>query len=88
MHPINRNSPPYGWAEEQLLAAEAESLILLTAIDETFAQTVHSRSSYAASELVWGASFAPMYRNTGGAMELDLSLLDQLKPRPSQAADD
>ncbi|MGA2992217.1 MAG: ion channel [Candidatus Korobacteraceae bacterium] len=88
VHPIDRASPLFGWTEERLLAAEAEFLILLTAIDETFAQTVHSRSSYIASEVVWGASFAPMYRNAGGAMELDLSRLDQLKPRPSQAAAD
>ncbi len=88
VHPIDGDSPLFGWTEEQLLAAQAEFLILLTATDETFAQAVHSRSSYVAREVIWGASFAPMFRNLGGAMELDLSRLDQLKPRPSQAAAD
>jgi inward rectifier potassium channel len=88
VHPIDRQSPLFGWTEERLLAAEAEFLILLTAIDETFVQTVHSRSSYVAREVVWGASFAPMYRNVHGAMELDLSKLDHLKPLSSQVAAD
>jgi inward rectifier potassium channel len=88
VHPIDGNSPLFGWTERRLLAAEAEFLILLTATDETFAQAVQSRSSYVAREVVWGANFASMFRNVGGAMELDLSRLDQLKPGPSQAAAD
>jgi len=86
VHPIDEDSPLFGWTPERLLEASAEFLILLTAIDETFAQTVHSRSSYAASEVLWNARFAPMYRNVGGAMELDLSRLHSVTPAGSQAA--
>jgi inward rectifier potassium channel len=50
VHPIDENSPLFGWTRERLVESNAEFLILLTAIDDTFAQTVHSRSSYAASE--------------------------------------
>ena len=75
MHPIDEQSPLFGWTEERLIESSAEFLILLTAIDETFAQTVHSRSSYAADEVLWNARFAPMYRNVEGAMELDISRL-------------
>jgi inward rectifier potassium channel len=88
VHPIDRESPLYGWTEERLLAAEAEFLILLAATDETFAQVVLSRSSYVAREVVWGASFVPMYVNVGGAMELDPSKLDHFNPFPSRAAAD
>jgi len=88
VHPIDRESPLYGWTEERLQAAGAEFLILLAATDETFAQIVHSRSSYVASEVVWGANFVPMYVNVGGAMELDPSKLDDFQPFPSRAAAD
>ena len=88
VHPIDEQSPLYGWTREQLVGSNAEFLILLTAIDETFAQTVHSRSSYAASEVLWNARFAPMYRNVKGAMELDISQLHAVTPVKSQAAAD
>ena len=89
VHPIDEDSPLFGWTQERLVESSAEFLILLTAIDETFAQTVHSRSSYAASEVLWNARFAPMYRNVGGAMELDLSRLHSVTPAgfPAAAAD-
>lgn len=60
VHPIDEASPLFGWNDERLREAEAEFLILLTAIDETFAQTVHSRSSYIADEVIWGARFLPL----------------------------
>jgi inward rectifier potassium channel len=36
-------------------------LILLTATDETFAQVVHTRSSYKADEVLFGYKFASIY---------------------------
>ena len=35
--------------------------MLLIATDETVSQSVHSRSSYQAEEIVWGAKFANMF---------------------------
>src|SRR5437868_10921194 len=61
VHPIDENSPMYGLTQEELIATDAEFLILLTGIDETFSQTVHARSSYRAEEIVWGARFANVY---------------------------
>jgi len=60
VHPIDDKSPLWGWDEQMLLESEAEFLILLTAIDDTFAQTVHNRGSYTAQEIVWGAKFLPL----------------------------
>src|SRR5579875_3805179 len=48
VHPIDDASPLRGWTRERMLEAEAEFLVLITAVDETFFQTVHSRSSYTA----------------------------------------
>ncbi len=36
-------------------------MILLTGMDETFSQEVHSRSSYRADEIVFGAKFVSMF---------------------------
>jgi inward rectifier potassium channel len=60
VHPIDERSPLWGWDEKMLRESEAEFLILLTAIDDTFAQTVHNRGSYTAEEIVWGAKFLPL----------------------------
>ena len=54
VHPIDQASPLSGVTEEQLIASDAEFLILLTATDETFSQIVHSRSSYKHQEIVSG----------------------------------
>ncbi|MEO8911118.1 MAG: ion channel [Gemmatimonadaceae bacterium] len=64
VHPIDSNSPMLGLTRQDLLDADAELLILLTGIDETLSQTVHSRSSYKAEEIVWGAKFANMFMRT------------------------
>src|SRR6185437_11938509 len=61
VHPIDAASPMSGLTQADLVAANAELLVLLTGIDETVSQTVHSRSSYQANEIVWGAKFANMF---------------------------
>jgi inward rectifier potassium channel len=60
VHSVDPGSPLYGWDEQMMREAEAEFLILLTAIDETFAQTVHNRGSYTSDEVVWNARFLPL----------------------------
>jgi inward rectifier potassium channel len=64
VHPIDPGSPMWGFTQRDLLGADAEILILLTGTDETLSQTVHSRSSYKADEIVWGAKFANMFMRT------------------------
>lgn len=61
VHPIDERSPMYRLTQEELIASDAEFLILLTGTDETFSQTVHARSSYRADEVVWGAKFSNVY---------------------------
>jgi inward rectifier potassium channel len=61
VHPIDDASPLKGITREELDASHAEFLILLTGIDETFSQTVHSRSSYKIDEVVWNAKFANVF---------------------------
>lgn len=64
VHPIDSSSPIWGLTHADLVDADAELLVLLIATDETVSQTVHSRSSYEADEIVWGAKFANMFMRT------------------------
>lgn len=68
VHPIDEQSPLWGWTPEQAIAAESEFLILMTATDEVFATMVHSRTSYAASEVLWNARFLSMFTERNGAV--------------------
>ena len=61
VHPITSESPMFGLNDEDLRQTDAEFLVLLTANDETFAQTVHTRSSFKPDEVKWGSKFSDMY---------------------------
>lgn len=80
VHPIDEKSPLYGLTEQDLRESDAEFLILLTGIDETFSQTVHSRSSYKPNEIVWGARFASIFVRSAkhGVMGMDLNRIHDI----------
>jgi inward rectifier potassium channel len=81
VHPIDERSPLHGASPESFRASEAEILILLTAMDETFSQTVHVRTSYRAEEVVWGARFGDMFlRTEEGLVGVDLRRLHDVEP--------
>jgi inward rectifier potassium channel len=64
VHPIDAASPIWGLTHADLVEADAELLVLLIATDETVSQTVHSRSSYRAEEIIWDAKFTNMFMRT------------------------
>ena len=82
VHPITDTSPLMGRTAEDLERAEAEILVLLSGIDETFEQTVHARSSYRADEIVWNARFTSMFERADGGSRLrvDISKLHEHEP--------
>src|SRR5215203_2559121 len=65
VHPINEDSPLYNCTEKDLLDNDAEIIVLISALDETFAQQVHTRTSYKSVELKFGYKFSNMYNQTG-----------------------
>ncbi len=81
VHPIDKDSPLWGQTQKDLAASEAEFLVLLTAIDDTFFQTVHARSSYKADEVVCGARFASVFNppTPGGVLSVDIGRLDEIE---------
>ncbi|GAC1685170.1 MAG: ion channel [Gemmatimonadaceae bacterium] len=84
VHPIDEASPMYGMTERDLLASEAEFLVLLRGLDETFSQAVHARTSYTAREVVWGAKFANLFHPIGddGIPTIDMHKLHRFDPVP------
>lgn len=74
VHPLDDNSPLVDMNLENLEETEATFSVLLHAFDDTFSQTVHSRTSYVAEDIVWGGKFKPVFsRGEDGIIVLDLS---------------
>ena len=61
VHPIDSQSPLHNVTAQSLADSEIEIMILLTGMDETFSQEVHSRTSYRADEIVFGEKFESMF---------------------------
>ncbi|MEN3335138.1 MAG: inward rectifier potassium channel [Blastocatellia bacterium] len=74
VHPIDETSPLYGLTDEDLHRSSAEFLILLSGIDETFSQLVHTRSSYGADGIVWNAHFANVFNRRSGQERLTIDV--------------
>ncbi|HEX8243647.1 MAG TPA: ion channel [Longimicrobium sp.] len=81
VHPIDETSPLWGLSEQDLRDEDAEFFVVLEAVDETFAQQVHSRTSYKPGEIVWGARFADVFvRRAGRPLGIDISRLHDWRP--------
>jgi inward rectifier potassium channel len=81
VHPIDADSPLRDWTGEDVAECDAEFLILLNGFDETFSQTVHTRSSYKADEIVWGARFASMFqpKDERGTISVDIRKIHDIE---------
>ena len=74
VHPLDDNSPLKDMTQDDLMKTEAGFAILLRAFDDTFSQTVHSRTAYQYTDIVWGAKFKPVFdRDEDGRIVLNLS---------------
>ena len=72
MHPIDESSPLFGEDVETLVARNAEILVVMKGLDETFASTIHARTSYAPHEIVWGRRLADIFTTLpGGRRTID-----------------
>ena len=64
VHPIDEHSPIYSFSAEDFEKSDAEFIILIKAINDTYSQNVYSRNSYKYDELIYGAKFRPMISDT------------------------
>ena len=79
VHPITETSPLRGLTAESVAGADPEVVCLITADDETFAQTVHAKSSYDKTDIVWGARFRDMYLPDADRVTIDLGRLNDIE---------
>lgn len=84
VHPIDEKSPLRGMTQDDLIASEAEFLILLNGFDETFSQTVHTRSSYVAEDVIWGARFKSIFNppRPDGTLSVDIRKMHEYEQVP------
>jgi len=61
VHMINDESPFYGFNQDDIKNAMAEVLVFVQGFNESFANTVISRTSYNYEDFVYGAKFLTMY---------------------------
>jgi inward rectifier potassium channel len=81
VHPIDENSPLAGKTRDDLEREQAEILVLLTGVDETYEQTVHARTSYRVDEIIWNARFQSVFRGESPShlLSVDVSRLHDIE---------
>jgi inward rectifier potassium channel len=77
-HPIEADSPLFGMDEEQMIADEINLVVSISGLDETSAQIVHSRQTYAAEDLRWDHEFVDIIRrDEDGRSHIDFAKVHQ-----------
>ena len=77
VHPISNVSPLFNLNETELLAKDAEFIIMMKAFDESFSQMVYSRSSYKAYEIKWGEKFVYQIKQEENGVSVDVGRIDE-----------
>lgn len=77
VHPISEKSPIYGLTKDDFHKKDIEFIVVLKAFDESSGQLVYSRSSYKASEIVWGEKFVYLAQKESGKLVVDVSRIDE-----------
>jgi len=80
VHPITERSPLSGLTRDALVVGDPEIVVMISADDETFAQTVHAKTSYDKDDIVWGARFRDMYLPDTDRVAIDLGRLHDFEP--------
>jgi inward rectifier potassium channel len=83
VHPVDEDSPLFGLTKKDLEERDVEFIILIKAINDTYSQTVYSRNSYKAEDMVENAKFKPLTpeANRRGRVRLvvtDIHIYDQV----------
>jgi inward rectifier potassium channel len=76
VHPIDENSPIRGLTAKDLLDRDMEIMILIKGINDTFSQTVYSRYSYKAQDLVEKAKFKRLQQDADAKGKITISVTD------------
>lgn len=82
VHPIDEKSPMFGLTKDDLVEKDAEFLVLLSGVDETFSQIVHARTSYKPEEIGVGEKFVNIFNpvRRDGTISIDVRKLGETEP--------
>jgi inward rectifier potassium channel len=80
LHPIDEDSPLFGETAESLVAKEAEILVSVVGIDDTWMQTVHASHRYLAKDIAFGHRHVDIISETADALIVDLRRFHELEP--------
>lgn len=64
VHPIDENSPLYGFTTEDMTNADLEVYVLVRGFDDVYSNTVLERTSYTFDEIIFNTKFEPMYHES------------------------
>jgi inward rectifier potassium channel len=79
MHLIDETSPLYGETAASLAARNAEVVVVMKGLDETFVSMIHARTSYLPDEIVWGRRLADIFTTSAaGGRVIDFSRFHQV----------
>ncbi|XP_026058741.1 ATP-sensitive inward rectifier potassium channel 12-like [Carassius auratus] len=73
LHEINEESPLYGISKQDLETSDFEIVVILEGMVEATAMTAQVRSSYLASEILWGHRFEPVVFEERSQYKVDYS---------------
>ena len=72
VHPIDKNSPLFQMSKQEFDRSNAELVVLINGLNDTFSQTIHARTSYKYHEVVWEAKFNRIFKNIRGKTVLEV----------------
>ena len=80
IHPIDDDSPLKGLTKEDLIRDEGEIFVTLAGIDDTFSQTITSRHSYIADEILWNHRFKDIAKRVGNKVRINIDEIHHTHP--------
>lgn len=83
VHEIDEDSPFFEMNKQELEASEFEIVVILEGMVEATAMTTQCRSSYVASEILWGHRFEPVLFEEKNFYKVDYSRFDNTYEVPS-----
>jgi inward rectifier potassium channel len=85
LHKIDERSPLYGRTPEDLVAEDAEIVVLLSGTEEVLSQTVYARHAYDARDILWGYKFVDILKSEGERVTIDMAHFHDAEPAPLPA---
>ncbi len=80
MHVIDESSPLYGESPESLERQRASLLVMIEGSDESTAQVMQARHSWADSEIRWGQRYVDLLYEVDGVSHIDYEHFHEVEP--------